>query len=74
MLALAKTRFNHDRLFARKPLVPEEHKFRNQERVYDNFLRPRQHKRGGGWEEEGLEQLEPWGKSEEFEQGGFDIE
>lgn len=70
---MAKTRFNHDRLFTRKPLIPEEHKVRVQKKVHDNFLRPRQHKRGA-WEDDRLEQLEPWGKNEEFEQGLLDIE
>lgn len=70
-MALAKTRFNHDKLFTRKPQIPEEHKVKENHKVSNNFLRPRHHKQKGE-AIEGFDILEPWDKSEEFENAGFD--
>jgi hypothetical protein len=68
VIALAKTRFSNERFFVRKPEIPKR---LNDKKVGDNFLRPRQLKQKG--EDVQFEGLEPWEKSEELEQGIFDI-
>ena len=73
VLAMAKARFSNDKIFNRKPSIPEQYKVNESKKVNDNFLRARYQPKMKVEEPSCFELLEPWDKNEEHEQGLFDM-
>ena len=66
VITIAKEQQIKEKLFLRKPLIPQEHKISKEIIVSDNFVRPRNNK-AKIFPKNTFEVLEPWDKHEEAE-------